>query len=406
MESIVFFTDSYDESDDSTSKYNRQIVERLIQTNLVTVVCPMKSISEKLISYPKQNLYIRRIPIPFRKTRNIFFKLFKFSIYSLSCVLYLFFKRSPRSIYVVHTSPPTIIPILVFLIQIRNKITLNKKKLILLAHDIYPDIFIDLFPRNNFIKEKLIKIIKSVYKFSYKRFDIIISCSEGAKQLLMNNYAVNDKNVKVVFNWSQIDNQFIDNKVSNYFSKKSKQDLFQRKILLIGNIGILHMSKQVSSRLIQILNKDSKLKIDLFIRGAYSFDIITRLCKNKNVLINNFVEPKELVKAFIGKHITLVSLSRASTFCAFPSRISTATSLSSPILFITDFKENNPLADFILRNKIGTIIENQDSQDEAFNSYSKLIENYELFQKNSKDAYLNYFQYSKGISKLIKNIIE
>ena len=187
MESIVFFTDSYDESDDSTSKYNRQIVERLIQTNLVTVVCPMKSISEKLISYPKQNLYIRRIPIPFRKTRNIFFKLFKFSIYSLSCVLYLFFKRSPRSIYVVHTSPPTIIPILVFLIQIRNKITLNKKKLILLAHDIYPDIFIDLFPRNNFIKEKLIKIIKSVYKFSYKRFDIIISCSEGAKQLLMNN---------------------------------------------------------------------------------------------------------------------------------------------------------------------------------------------------------------------------
>ena len=96
----------------------------------------------------------------------------------------------------------------------------------------------------------------------------------------MNNYAVNGKNVKVVFNWSEIDKQFIDNKVLGYFSKK-QQDLFQRKILLIGNIGILHLSKQVSSRLIQFLNKDSKLKIDLFIRGAYSSDIIKRLYKNK-----------------------------------------------------------------------------------------------------------------------------
>ena len=51
---------------------------------------------------------------------------------------------------------------------------------------------------------------------------------------------------------------------------------------------------------------------------------------------------------------------------------------------VTDFKENNPLADFILRNKIGTVIESQDSQDEAFNSYSKLVEKYELFQKEFK----------------------
>ena len=45
----------------------------------------------------------------------------------------------------------------------------------------------------------------------------------------MNNYAVNGKNVKVVFNWSEIDKQFIDNKVSNYF-QKSKKICFKENI--------------------------------------------------------------------------------------------------------------------------------------------------------------------------------
>ena len=109
---------------------------------------------------------------------------------------------------------------------------------------------------------------------------------------------------------------------------------------------------------------------------------------------------------YIDKHITVISLSRNVSQCSFPSRVATACSLKSPILFITDINKNNYLANFILENKIGYVIEEKFDKIVTKDVFNRLIDDYEQLSLNSYATYKKFFKMEKGLKNTIDCICQ
>ena len=81
---IILFTDSYYPFKDSTSKINTQIVNYLSQFNQVTVVCAKDIFSEIPNSENiSENIFIRRLSVPFVTSKLIPLKILKFISFSI-----------------------------------------------------------------------------------------------------------------------------------------------------------------------------------------------------------------------------------------------------------------------------------------------------------------------------------
>ena len=142
------------------------------------------------------------------------------------------------------------------------------------------------------------------------------------------------------------------------------------------------------------------------IRGPKCIDIIKKLTVFNEVYVNDIVPPNQLLNFYKDKHITVISLSRNVSQCSFPSRVATACSLKSPILFITDINKNNYLANFILENKIGYVIEEKFDKIVTKDVFNRLINDYEQLSLNSHKTYRNFFKMEKGLKNTIDCICQ
>lgn len=399
MRKFILFTDSFYPNEDATSIYNTQIVNELCIENEITVFCTFGTKSFTGISVNKnKNLHIIRVPIPFNNSRTITGKLIKYIFFSLSILIYLFIKKSSRSTYLIHTSPPILIPIFSFLFFLNKKLFNKRKKIILLAHDIYPDILIVSSKNLNFFKSVVANILENIYSRSYKSFSKIISCSESINYKLNKKYRISNHKLKLIHNWSIIDQDHLKNSTS----EKSK--LCNLDLILMGNIGNVQLHNLIINRLELIIKKYEINEIKLLIRGLNSKKIIKKLSKYKCINNIGIVNKEHLIDIYKNKSITLVSLSSHVSKCAFPSRISTACFLSSPILFITDeFKENH-VAKFISENKIGYTIDNSFSDKQVLIAIKKMEVEYDKLSKNAFITYRKFFDMSYGLKSMIKEL--
>ena len=356
MKNILLISDSYAPLRDATSIYNTQIVDNLIRNNIVTVfssACNFKK--EGLYNNPKKNLYIIKIPLLFQKSKNFYLKIITSSFYSFALIIYLILRRKKTSLYLLHTSPPLTIPFVTFFLSLKDKISKKNVKKILIAHDIFPDAIYKITKSVFHPKSIIMNILESIYKSSYAKCDFIIACSESVKDKLSLKYAYNPQNITLIYNWSLISDYFLSRNLKIGINKNISN---KANLVLIGNFGSHnHICDTLLNKLEIILNSFKKIKVNLLIRGPKCIDIIKKLTVFNEVYVNDIVPPNQLLNFYKDKHITVISLSRNVSQCSFPSRVATACSLKSPILFITDINKDNYLADFILENKIGYVIE-------------------------------------------------
>ncbi len=399
---IILFTDSYPPLNDATSIFNQQISNYLSKKKEITVVVS-KSLfgDEKLISNPKKNLYIRRIPLPFLKTRYIFLKIFKFSSYCFLITIYLLLKRSKNNIYIIHTSPPLLIPYFAFLAKIKYGIFKKSTKLILIAHDLYPNILLHFkgFSASRFAY----KYLKKLFLISYCEFKGIISCCDSIKNILINEFGIKSKIITTIPCWS-----LVPRGVLKKFIKPKLDENFYKfpKLILMGNIGVLHLVKDVK-KIISILISDKKIntKVELYIRGSKSKWLIKNLLDKSNVTNFRNIPSRKLIKVYSEPSITLVPLARNASLCAFPSRITTSLSLGAPILLLTDFLNNNPLVNFVEKYQIGIAVEAKISTEEFVEKYKKFINNFNFYSKNASSCYSEMFSEKKCLD-MINNFLE
>ena len=399
---VIIFTDLFPPLDDATSILNQQICNYLSKKREITVVVSKSFFSnEKFISNPKKNLYIRRIPLPFLKTRYIFLKIFKFSSYCLLISIYLLLKRSKNNIYIIHTSPPFLIPYFAFLSKIKYSIFKRSTKLILIAHDLYPNILLHFkgFSSSKFIYNNL----KKLFLFSYVEYKGIISCCDSIKYLLINEYGFNSTKIATIPCWSLVPREVLEK-----FKKPLLEKKFYKfpKLILMGNVGVLHLVKDVKN-LISILVSYKKIntKVEFYIRGSKSKWLINNLLDKSHIRNFRNIPCRDLVKVYSEPSITLVPLERNASLCAFPSRITTSLSLGAPILLLTDFLAKNPLVKFVEKHQIGIAVEVNLSSLELIEKYKELINNYNYYSKNATNCYCKIFNEEKCLDR-INNFLE
>ena len=80
--------------------------------------------------------------------------------------------------------------------------------------------------------------------------------------------------------------------------------------------------------------------------------------------------------------------------------------MGSPIIFISDKLNNNPISDFILKHKIGASIENVNVKKECLKTYSTIQSNFNFYSENAISCYEKYFSLDQNLynlNNLIKN---
>ena len=397
---IIFISDSYPPLNDATSVINSIICKNLSKNYYVEVLCPInaKKDSQELLS---KNLKIKKLPAIFQNRRNLILKIIKFLSFATSLLFYLFLNPKKNSLFIIHSSPPILIPLIALLIKISRmlKIDLNNKFFIII-HDLYPDILLHFNSINN--KNFLFKIIILIYKFSYKQFDIFLPCFESISKKLEYFYKINNKNIHTFTCWSLIPKEILkSHKIENTSKFNSNPNL-----IIMGNIGILHVEELLVRFIYNLLQIKTDINLQLYTRGRKSYEFFRKISILKNVHKKEILPHDQICNVFKCPIITIVSLSYETSLCAFPSRISTALSMGSPIIFISDKLNNNPISDFILKHKIGASIENVNVKKECLKTYSTIQSNFNFYSENAISCYEKYFSLDQNLynlNNLIKN---
>ncbi len=399
---IIFISDSYPPLNDATSVLNNIICENLSKNNYVEVLCPLnaKKDSKKLIS---KNLQIKRLPTLFQNRRNLILKTIKFFSFSISLIFYLFLNIKKDYLFIIHSSPPILIPLIALLIKISRilKNDLNNK-FIIIIHDLYPDILLHFKKINN--KDFLFNLIKVIYKFSYKQFDIFLPCFESISKKLENIYKIDIKNIHTFTCWSLVPKKILKNHQIQYRSKGEVRP----NLIIMGNIGILHVEELLIRFIHNLLKVKSDINLQLYTRGSKSSEFFKKISNLKNVYKKDILPHDQISNIFKYPIITIVSLSYEASLSAFPSRISTAISMGSPIIFISDKLNKNPISDFILKNKIGISLEKVNIKKECLNKYLTIESNFAFYSKNALLCYEKYFSLDKNLydlNNIIKNYL-
>ena len=231
-----------------------------------------------------------------------------------------------------------------------------------------------------------------IYMKTYKEFDMAISCCEPIKEKLVSKYNLAENQVKVINNWSLINQNFLDSHISTKLTDQTKIKMF-----IIGNLGKPHLYKRTTNLLENILKKSQLIEeLHMYTRGCHHMDVYNQLKKLGNVYLHTIIKADDLSKVYAGPSITIV-----------PSRIATAVSLGSPLLVITDYLENNYLAYFIKKYNIGLVINKsiEPNKDDWISNHFKL--NFNIYQANCLNLYKELFTKKKNldqISNLIKKL--
>jgi glycosyltransferase involved in cell wall biosynthesis len=394
---LVFITDSFPPRNDSTSCLNGVIVNSLVAAYETTVVqpCCSKGFHVGSCSYSADlRLCLRNLPVLFPDTRLKSLKIIKFLSYSILCCIYVIFKKTPRNVYIVHSSPPLNLPLFALLLTIRNLFSRKRRRSVAYIHDLYPDIALPAFEGNLLLKLPII-ILNRLYEITYNSYDIIICCSPSIVRSLSEKYDVPARNLAFVHNWSLLNPEGLEvsgcSSVGNsYFN-----------VLVIGNLGILHLV-QPAARVLSILSCLEDVIVNVFARGSSLSDLESSIAADcRNVYFNDYVTPEHLCDIYRSSpSLTFVSLNSHASLHAFPSRLSSALSMGSPIIFLSDSHSANPVSQFLLENNCGVCIGVDDADCDIIASMHSLMSNYPQYSCNAISAYRRHMTKSLGLASI------
>jgi len=392
--SLIFFTDSFYPNRDATSKLNTDIVNYLSKNYLIKLLVINNKLKVKRI---KKNIQFKKVSVLFPNSRKILPKLIKFVSLLLTFSIYTITTKTKDSIIVVNTSPPVLVFTICFLIKLKNYLFRNETKLLLLAHDIYPDLL-----------EVLSSDIKSywwyrslnyIFEKSYRQYDYIIACCKAIETKLVNKYLVKKNNIIVINNWSLITSEKLKSFSCPFYDKVRKSKI---RLIMIGNIGVVHNYKYTGNLINKILKECIFFdRFDLYLRGLNKKQFTKIVSASKKIKEFDFVSPDKLIEVYNQPTLTVVPITRKAADCAFPSRVITAISLGSPILVISDYRENNKLIEFVEENYIGFGITELNEVNDFLLLKHNLIKNFSYLQDNCLELYKE-FSSEKGLDSIFK----
>ncbi len=385
--SIVLFTDSFPPLEDATSLLNKEIVDCFGDFYQVTVFAPLplsELNSSSFFCTDKNGVIYRRLPLPFASTRRPFLKLIKFFFLFFYSALYVIIKNNARSLYLIHSSPPVLIPLFAVLVSLRNVFSRRMRRLVLIVHDLYPDIAIGRRSVSSLVN-LCRHLFSHLFRISYNSFDLIITCSPAISVRLKNVYDVPSRNIEYIPNWS-LHERGLRATVPN------PSTLSSHPLFVIGNFGYVHLPDD-SADFLLMMSEASDIRIECFIKGACVNSFYSKFSNSlDSVSFNSWISPSDLNSVY-AKHwpITFVSLDLLSCSCAFPSRIITALCWGSPILFFTDNAEGNYVADFISFHDIGIVCTPFTSKSEFSSAYADVFNNYSIYSERCFRLYSAQF---------------
>jgi len=251
----------------------------------------------------------------------------------------------------------------------------------ILIYDIYPEALSEL----GYLSEKswLVRIWKKLNKKVYSKADYFFTLTQGMKMVL-ESYT-GESQVKVIPEWT--DSQFLKpiEPASNPFIKK--HNLSGKFIVLYsGNIGL---SGDVD-KLVDIaagINRDDIMFV-IIGDGAKKEQIINKVSLHNltNVLILPWQPVKELPYSLSSASIAVVSLGKATSNLAIPSKLFNYLSVGAPLLCMT--AKGSEVDSLVSKYNCGRSFEPENISGITEYIY-EISDNHELYytmQKNSLDA--------------------
>lgn len=299
-----------------------------------------------------------------------------------SVILGLLKLRKPDIIYAYHP------PITVGIAAVILKYIFN----IPLVYDIQ-DIWPDSLKATGMIKNKtLFDFIDFICNLIYKSSDKLVVLSPGFKNLLIKR-GVNNKKIKIIYNWSNIKRRFGDLKKPENFKKK------RFNIVFAGNIGKAQ-SLDAIIKAAEILHKNNSKVIFQIIGDGIDLERLKSYAKDRRITNINFiprVSQNEISIYLENANAFIVHLKNDALFkITIPSKTQAYMAFGKPIIMAV----KGDAAKLIKKSKCGLICEPENYKQIA-KTIQKLMSleqsKLEIMGKNALEYYKKELSIEKGI---------
>ncbi len=351
----LFVTELYYPEDVSTGYFLTGIAEGLTSKNVdVSVLCSRpsyRSLKENILNRETRNgVKIYRISVPFLNHNNLIAKFIKQLL--LTCKFYLRLKKSSADydIILIATNPPTM-PWVVS--KLANRLN---AKLLLLIHDVYPDVFIPtgILTRKN----PLYKLLERIQKEILMRMDHIIVLGRDMRKLILGKGLMNNDNLSMITNWGDTDS--ITPNLSEDNPLRNKLGLQNKFIIQFsGNIGLTHGVHDLME-LSKAFHGDQRFHFFVFGEGSGKHIIQKAIETGEidNLTLLDSCKRDELSLYLNVCDLFLMPFKEGMEGISVPSRIYNVLAAGNPILAVTS--KQSELSFVIEEENIGWVVQTGD----------------------------------------------
>jgi len=347
-----------------------------------------------------KGIKIFRYSPPFFDRGILIFRIVEAIRFSVAILIRTIMKISRDDLVLCVTNPP-------FLPNIINLSAFIKQaKLIVLVHDVYPDLLVAV---------RLIKNSSYIYRIwsylnylLYKTARLIIVLSSDMKDLLIKRFNSKglDKKIKVISNWAELD---LINMLSKSSSRIREKYNLNNKFVVqyAGNFGRPNDIETIVSSANQL--KTERDVVFLFAGDGPKRKFVEnqkRILNLDNIILINRYRRHEQQDILAAADLAIIALVRGMKGISFPSRLYNILASGRPIIGIVE--ENSDLAKLIRRENIGWVVEPGDYKSLA-ETIEKAKKDLTLEEKGIKarklaEKYYSYENIMELFEKCLKQI--
>ena len=222
------------------------------------------------------------------------------------------------------------------------------------------DIWSDSLSAVGYKYNTLIRSVRFLERFFYKRARLIVPVTNNFKKILI-NLGINKEKIKVITNGINLSKFSPTPKSRDLISKYNLENKF-----VLGYIGTLGMAHSIETLLdaLKDLEKDYEDKISMIIVGEgankeFLLNHLERL-KIKNVHFINRVSHEEIINYWSVIDTSIIHLKNVEEFhSVIPSKLFESVAMGKPVLLGL----KGETAEIVTSNNVGALFEPEDSKD-------------------------------------------
>ncbi len=285
---------------------------------------------QALVGYPKEyvedgkkvnkkenvsGINVRRISYIQANRKNVIGRVINILSFSMSVLLHPFiFKKN--DVYICFTNPP----LLPFIVSLFGKI--NRKKVIVVLYDLYPDTAIKL----GFISNKgmVARLFEKTNQYVYRNASKIVAISNEMKNYLINKKKVSENKIEVIHNW-----------YDDIYCDVQYDVQFPLNVIYGGNMGHAQDMKTIMDLLL-LMKGDSRFKFVFAGHGSDKEKLEKFISENdlNNCIVYEFLPKDEYDNLLKTANIAILSIKDEICGLGSPSKYYGYLALKKPIIAI------------------------------------------------------------------------